>query len=386
MSAADPNLHPLGQAISPGEIQFTLRGAASAGDSCSVECVYRPYRERDVKKTRHLNLLRGWIGSGSRELIRVQREDFHSVRRQFTATGSDLTFTASLRDPDDEHAAYQLDSVRVVSRLTGTLEFERWFATTPELEGGFGLKCSETSLLGTLRPSGLGAQPLRGSPPLWPTLRTVDLEFRPVDVPVVRLFESMSKHHWDGWRQTTPESWPGGRTIVLRHIGAPTVWREHEYHAFPPARERVAVVPKPPPGVLPGIHVEVFWPEGESLHFPETLFEHDVKVVAVPVSKLPPRMAELLAQSVRLRPGCESSSLSAKEWEELDASVPEVELPLTLEMVPSAEERSALKIVRLPGFKEPWVCSFGAPYDSDRRVVVTSLLVKPERWAGALPE
>jgi hypothetical protein len=78
--------------------------------------------------------------------------------------------------------------------------------------------------------------------------------------------------------------------------------------------------------------------------------------------------------------------LSAKEWEELDASVPEVELPLTLEMVPSAEERTSLKIVRLPGFNEPWVCSFGAPYDSDRRVVVTSLLVKPERWAGALPE
>lgn len=385
MEASDPSMHSLGQPVGPGEIQFTLRGAASAGESYAVECVYRPHRERDVKKTRHLNLLRGWIGSGSRDLVKVQREEFHSVRRPFTATGSDMTFAVSLHDPDGEYAAYQLESVRVVGSVTGTLEFERWFATTPDLDDGFGLKCTATSLRGTLRPSGLAAPPLRGSPPLWPTLRTVDLEFTPVDVPVVRLFEATSKHHWDGWRQSTPQSWPGGRTLVLRKTGEPTVWREHEYYAFPPAGEPRAIRPAPPQDVMPGVQVEVFWPEGESLPFPETRFERDVQVVVAPVSKLPPRMIELLAQSVRLRPGWEPSSLSAREWQDLEASAPEIDLPLSIEMAASDDGRTTLKISRRHAFTEPWICIFGAAYDADRRFVVTSLRVSPERWSGPLP-
>lgn len=386
MSAADSSLHSLARPIAPGEIQFTLRGAVSEGEACGVECVYRPFRERDMRKTRSLNLFRGWIGGGSRELIRVQREEFHSLRHQVKAAGSNLTFVVSLRCPDAKYGAYQLETVRLVAGRIGTLEFERWFAETPALEPEFGLQCSASSLRGDLRPSGLAAQPLRGSLPLWPSLRTVDLQFSCVGVPVVRLFDSTSKHHWDGWRQIIPQGWPGGRTIVLRHVNGPTVWREHEYHAFPPANEPPLAHPVPPSGVMPGIQVEVFWPEGEFLDFPETRFETSVEMIAVAVSKLPPRMAELLARSVRLRPGIEPGSISAQEWHELEASVPELELPLSVEMAPSAPGSTALKITRRPAFTEAWVCTFAAPYDDARRFMLTSLLLRPERWTGPVPE
>lgn len=386
MSAVDPSLHPLGRPIGPGEIHFQLRGAASAGESYAVESVYRPYREWDVRKTRHLGLLRGWLGPGSSGLIRTQREEFHSVRQQCQAQGSDMTFVVPLRDPDGDHAAYQLESVRVVGRVTGTLEFERWSASPPELDTGFGLKCEAASLRGILRPSGLGAAPLRGSFPLWPALRTVDVQFTRVEVPPLRLFEASAKHHWDGWRQTVPQEWPGGRTIVLRRLGAATVWREHEYHAVPPAGESPLPRPSPPPGVLPGVQLELFWPEGDSLEFPETRFDGEVAMIAVPVSKLPPRMTGLLAQSVRRRPGWEPGSLSAGEWSDLQAAVPSLEMPLSVEMASSGEGQNVLRITRKPGFIEPWVCTFGAPYDEGRRVIVTSLLVNPDRWTGPLPE
>ncbi|MBL9169116.1 MAG: hypothetical protein JNN07_15355 [Verrucomicrobiales bacterium] len=386
MSAADPSLHSLAQPIPPGDVQFTLREAAGAGEASGVEAVYRPYRERDVKKTRSLNLWRGWMGSGSRELIRVQREEFRSVRQSLVASGSNLTFAVSLRCPDAKYGAYQLQSVRVVAGRLGHLEFERWSTETPILDAGFGLQCSVSSLRGEARPSGLAAQPLRGSLPLWPTLRTVDLQFSPVEVPVVRLFESTSKHHWDGWRQTIPQGWPGGRTIVLRQVNGPTVWREHEYYAFPPANEPPLAHPVPPSGVMSGIQVEVFWPEGGSLDFPETRFETSVEMIAVALSKLPPRMAELLAHSVRLRPGIEPGSISAQEWRELEASVPELELPLSIEMAPSAQGSTALKITRRPAFTEAWVCTFAAPYDDARRFLLTSLLLRPERWIGPVPE
>jgi hypothetical protein len=291
-----------------------------------------------------------------------------------------------MRDPGDDYAAYQLEGVRIVGRRTGTLEFERWFPTTPRLDPGFGLECSETSLRGTLRPSGLTAQPLRGSPPLWPALRTVDLQYERVDPPVVRLFEATSKHHWDGWRQTTPRSWPGGRSVVLRHVGAPTVWREHEYHAVQPSGEAPVVRPKPPDGILPGIQLEVFWPEGPTLEFPETRFEADAEVVTLPLSKLPPGMTERLAQSVSQRPGWEPSSVSAQEWHELQAAVPDIESPLSIAMVPSVGDGTALRITRLHAFREAWLCVFAAAYDGDRRWILTSLLVRPERWTGPLPE
>jgi hypothetical protein len=387
MSASDPNLHPLGRAVDPGEIQFTLRSAATTGESYAVECVYRPWRARDVKKSRHLNLFGGWIGGGSPGLIKVQREEFRSVRHSYTATGSDMKFTVSLREPDSEYRAYQLETVRVVGRVTGTVEFERWFVAAPNLEAGFGFKCETTTLHGTVRPSGLGAQPLRGSLPLWSTLRSVELEWKAVEVPVVRVFEATSKHHWDGWRQTTPQSWPGGRTIVLRHVGNPTVWREHEYHAFPPAGESPGIQLTPPQGVMAGVHLEIFWPEGESLEFPETNFERDVEVIAVPVSKLPHRMSELLGQSVRLRPGWESSAISAEEWREMEVLVLESRMPLAMEMAPSGGGgKATLKMARLSGFNEPWVCAFGAAYDDNRRYRLTTLLVTPERWSGSLPE
>ena len=386
MSGSNPSLHPLSQAIGPGDVHFTIRAAAVVGEDYAVEAVYSPRREWDVKKTRHLGLLSGWIGGTSSDLIKTQREEFHIFRQQLTATNKDMTFVVPLRDPDTAYKAYQLDDVRIVGRITGTLKFDRWFPETPTLDPGYGLRCEATALRGEVRTSGLAAHPLRGSLPLWPTLREVDLTFRSVHVPLLWLFESSRKHYWDGWRKTSPESWPGGQTIVLRHTNAPTVWRESGYHPYPAGRETPPPRPVPPTGILPGVHLEIFWPEGDVLDFPETRFDSDVAMVSVPVSKLPPRAAELLADSVRLRPGLEHGSLSAKEWEELEESLPDIERPLTLEMAANKDDNSILRITRKPGFTEPWLCLFVTPYDNERRVLVTSLLLSPQRWTSALPQ
>ncbi len=386
MSGSNPSLHPLRQAIGPGDIHFTIRAAAVVGEDYAVEAVYSPRREWDVKKTRHLGFLSGWIGGTSSELIKTQREEFHTFRQQFTATNKDMTFTVPLRAPDPAYKAYQLDDVLIVGRITGTLKFDRWFPEVPALDSGYGLHCDATTLRGVVRTSGLAAHPLRGSLPLWPTLREVDLTFRAVHVPLLWLFESSRKHHWNGWRQTSPQSWPGGQTIVLRHTNAPTVWRHNEYHPYPAGRETPPTRPMPPAGIPPGIHLEIFWPEGDVLDFPETRFDGDVEVVSVPLSKLPPRAAELLADSVRLRPGLEHISLSAKEWEELEESLPEAERPLTIEMASPKDDQSILRITRKPGFTEPWLCLFVTPYDGEHRVLVTSLLLSPHRWTGPLPQ
>lgn len=380
------NLHPLSQVIGPGEIHFTIRAAAVVSEDYAVEAVYRPRREWDVKKSRQFGFLSGWIGGTSSDLIKTQREEFHTSRQQFTATNTDVTFTVPLRDPDPAYKAYQLDDVRVVGRVTGTLNFDRWFPETPTLDPGYGLRCDPTTLRGEVRTSGLAAHPLRGSLPLWPTLREVDVTFRSVDVPLLWLFESSRKHHWDGWRKTSPESWPGGQTIVLRHANTPIVWRENQYHPYPTGGEVPPTRPVPFAGILPGIHLEVFWPEGEVLDFPETRFDGDVEMVSVPLSKLPPRAAALLAESVRLRPGLEHTSLSAKEWEELEESLPETDRPLTVETAPTKDDSTILRITRKPGFDEPWLCLFLTPYDNGRRYLVTSLLLSPQRWTGEVPQ
>lgn len=387
MSASDSSspLHPLGQPIAPGEIQFTLRGAATAGAPFAVECVYRPHREREVKKTRRLNLLGGLFGSGARDVISVQREESHSVRWEFTAPGADAAFTVPLRAPGSEHADYQLASVRVVSGAAGTLEFERWFPAAPELDPGFGLTCAADTLRGMLRPGGLGALPLAGSPPLWPALRTVDLTFAPVKAPVVQLWDSTAKHHWDGWRQTTPQEWPGGRSIVVRHTGGATVWRENDYHAIPPAGAPRVAQPAPPEGVLPGVRLEVFWPEGDTLEFPEARFGRPADVMASPLATMPARFGELLARSVALRPGCEPGSLTAAEWKELEALAATKALPARIELA-AARGDTRLKITRRRELAAPWVCVFGSGYDDGRRIVVTALLLNPARWVGPLPE
>jgi hypothetical protein len=142
----------------------------------------------------------------------------------------------------------------------------------------------------------------------------------------------------------------------------------------------------PPTGILPGIHLEVFWPEGDVLDFSETRFDGDVEMVSVPLSKLPPRAAALLADSVRLRPGLEHTSLSAKEWEELEESLPETDRPLTVEMAPTKDDSTILRITRKPGFTEPWLCLFLTPYDNGRRYLVTSLLLSPQPWTGKVPQ
>ena len=387
MSASDPHLHPLGQSIAPGEIEFTLRGAAERGAPFGVYFVYRPYRDGDVIKRRRLNLPFGpWAGYSQGDgLISTQREESDTVRREFTASNSDASFTVPLRSPTEGREDYQLAEVRLVSGPAGTIEFTRWFEQAPKLDEGFGFVCTADSLRGKLRATGLNAAPLRGSLPLWPTLRKVDLTLAPVRVPTVQVWESRAKHHWDGWRQTSPQQWPGGQSIVLRHIGGPTVWRENEYHVFPRGDAPPIERPRPPEGALLGAALEVFWPEGDGLEFPEVIFGNAVDVLAVPMAAIPARFRELLAQSVVLRPGAEARSLTREEWEEMGSVALTDKLPSEVELVPGAGDKTVLKVNR-GRLAEPWLCVFGANYDDDRRVILTSMVLNPTGWPGPLPE
>ena len=385
MSASRSGLHPLAQRIAPGEIQFTLRDAGVSGERIGVTLSYRPYRERDVTKQRRFHLFGWWGRNHSQDRITVQREESHEVRQVVIATGSTIAFAAPLRDQDAHHEPYQLASVRVVGQRIGTVEFQRWFADAPVLDPGFGFVGTTDSLRGTLRPSGLGARPLSGSLPLWPALRVVDLQFAPVSCPTLRLWDSAAKHHWDGWRSATPQGWPGGRSIVTRHIAGPTVWRDHETFAFLPADSPEVARIAPPPDTLPGVALDVFWPDGEVLEFPEVRFDAPVDCIALAVARLSPRVRELLARSVTLRPGLEMGSLAASEWAELSALAADTsEVPVAMEMVDAPDGRTVLRL-RRRGLAEPWLLLFGAGYEEDRRCVLTSLLLDPSRWNGPVP-
>lgn len=386
LNASNSGLHPLDQAIAAGTIEVTLRDAAVAGERLSVECVYRPYRERDVIKRRSFHLFGSpfRIGSG---LFSVQRDEFHSVRQEVRPADTTIRFSVALRDPDAAHRHYQLDSVRLIGQRLGSIELGRWFPQVPRLDPGFGFSCEAEKLSGRLRPGGLGARPLTGNLPFWPTLRFIDLAFAPVAFPRIQLWDAAAKHHWDGWRQSTPQHWPGGSTIVARHVAAPVVWRSHSYFAFLPSNSPDVPRPVPPADAIPGVDLEVYWPEGERLEFPEVNFERPVDVLALPVARLTVRAREILAGGTTLRPGVEHGSMTTAEWEVLEAlAVPRPEAAVAAEMKVDGNGRDVMEIRRNARLTEPWLLLFGVDYDEGRRVSLKAMAMDPGRWTGPLPE
>jgi hypothetical protein len=63
--------------------------------------------------------------------------------------------------------------------------------------------------------------------------------------------------------------------------------------------------------------LEIFWPDGETLKFPEAKFSESM-VMPLRVGRPTPRARELLARSVERPPGIEMNSLSAAEWSDID--------------------------------------------------------------------
>lgn len=381
MIATASGLHPLRTVLPETEIRFMLRQVARDGELVAVECVYRPARERDVKKNGFLHLI-DWPGrAGSRDLLSVHRDEAHIVSRTVRASADGVNLALPLRDPDPARRKYQLATVRI-----GPLEFERWFDTAPNLDRGYGLVCAGDALTGQIRRTGLDARPLDGVLPLWPTLRRVELTLVRVDVPVVQLWDSMSKHFWDGWRKAAPVDWPGGRTVVARHVDSPAVWRGHEYHGILPADAPTVEQPRPPEGVPAGVELEIFWPAGDVLTLPEAKFDRAPVVVPLRLSRLNPRARALLAHSVAARPGLELHTLSATEWAELDALAEDPEsLPVDLAMEAGADGKDVFTL-RRRSLAEPWLFLFGVAYDADTRVKIGALVLRPERWPGPLPE
>jgi hypothetical protein len=333
-----------------------------------------------VRKHYSLHLFNSIFRIGS-DRLSVQRDEAHMVSHVVRADGTTVTLTVPLRAPDGEHRNYQLATLRV-----GRIVFAHWFKEPPVLDAAFGLQPSTESLQGDVRLHGLAAPPLNGSLPLWPTLRRVELTIVNAEPPAIVIWDPLSRHHWNGWRQTVPQFWPGGRTVVARHIAGPTVWRTHDYHAVLPANDAPLTRSAPPEGVLPGAALEVFWPpEGASLEFSEAKFG-EAQVMRFRVDRLTPRARELLARSVERRPGVEMNSLSEAEWSELEALIEEgVPTPMEWAFERNAADEDVLRVHRR-AFNEPWLYLFGVKYDYDRRFLVHPVVLTPARWTGELPE
>lgn len=381
-AARASGLHPLKVELPEAELRLTLRGTARENEDVVVECEYRPRREWDVRKERSLHLfdVLPWR-IGSRDAVTVNRDEAVQKMQVVRAQGTTVSVVVPLRHPDAAYHAYQLARVRV-----GNIEFERWSPEPPALDAGFGLVCSPERLTGTVRQGGLAAAPLNGKLPLWPKLRDVDLTISSATAPTVRLWEARTKHHWDGWRQTTPEFWHGGETILARHVDGTTVWRTHEYYSILPAAAEPVTRPAPPAGVLPGIHVEVYWPTGDTIDLPDAHFDRPAAVLPLRASQLTFRAKELLARSVETRAGLEKNSLSAEEWRELEALVDESDpAPVEFSLRPSKDGKDRMTVQRLE-LKESWVYLFGVEYDSERRFGVAALLLSPAQWTGPTPE
>ncbi len=380
MNASDSGLHPLSTLLPEAEVRIILRGIADAGEEVGIECHYRAQRERDVKKSRSWHVFSPAGRIGSNDLVTTQREEALTTRLSVTATGEGVAFSVPFHPPEGEHRNWGLERIRV-----GRVEFAAWSEVVPVLDPGFGLMCSASELRGTFRRGGINALPLRGSLPLWPTLRQVELIFDPVCRPEVRLWDAAQKHHWDGWRTTTPEGWPGGTTVTVRHREGPTVWRLHELHPVAPGRGAPYVQPSPPVGATPGLELEVFWPEGAELEFPEVKFDGSVDVLALPLAKLDARARELLRTAGTLRPGVELLSLNRPEWK-VFATLADDDPSGAVgwELRDAGNDRSVL-VARRVRLEESYVFLFGSDYDEDRRVAIAGIVLHPRRWDGPVP-
>ncbi|MBL9210751.1 MAG: hypothetical protein JNL92_09815 [Opitutaceae bacterium] len=380
MNAAPSDLHPLSTLLPEAEMRLTLRGIAEVGEDVAVECRYTAQRERDVKKTRTIHLVPSIWRIGSNDFITTQRDDSLVARFTVKATADGVSFAVPFHPPDGEHRAWGLHRIRI-----GRVEFDRWTAERPQIDPAFGLTCAPDALTGTVRPGGIMAAPLRGSLPLWPTLRRVDLEISPVCRPEVILWDPMKKHHWDGWRQTNPQPFPGGETFVARHVSGPTVWRAHDVPAISPGPGPEVRIPVPPPGAVPGIGLEVYWPEGGRLEFPEVRFDGGVSVLALPEAKLNARLRAILLNSVTRRPGWEMASVAAAEWREIDAAATPAEAAAVAWEVEDRSDGRNVLVATRKNLSEPWVFLFGADYDGERRVAIAGIMVYPTQWTGPLP-
>jgi hypothetical protein len=382
MIASASDLHPLGKPLTDAELRFVLQGAACGNEQVLVEAIYKPYREWDVRRRGALHLFDSIWRIGSRDRISVQEDRAHRTQLEVTAKQSNVEFAVPLLAKEEPYRRYQLESVRV-----NRIVFDRWFAQEPTLDAGFGLVVTSDALRGNVRLGALAADPLTGSLPLWPGMRTVELAVSSVQAPAVQLWDSHAKHHWDGWRQASPQEWPGGWSTLARHISGPTVWYLHQYYVRPGANASSVALPTPPQGVIPGVGLDIFWPEGSTLDFPETFFEGDATGFAVQVSRLTPRIREILQQSATRRPGVELHSYSSAEWKEVEAFANAGTVPWPVEFsVRNADGGKKMLVVKRGELSEPWLYFFGSEYDSGQRFAVNVVRFDPTPWQGPLPE
>lgn len=380
MLRTDAGLHPLATKLPTAEIHFTLRNALRGGDQGLLECVYRARREWDVHKKRYFHLLGSIWRIGSRDWMTTQREETYTTRTTLHAVDGVVKFAVPLRAADPTHRAYQLAEVRL-----GDFEFSRWFVAAPALDPGFGLAVDHDSLRGCAATVGLGAEPLRGDLPLWPDLRRVELEVRRERAPSLQLCDPVQRRHSDGWRYSTPAHWPGGRSILARHIDAPTVWWCHDYFAVAPSREPAIARPVPPEGTVPGVALDLFWPSGAELEFPEARFESAIDVLRMPVAALTPRARDHLATAATLRPGQQLGTLPPEAWREFEELADRAEQPaIDFEMRAVGDESHLFMSRRV--LTEPWLTLFGSEVPALQCVAVVALIVHPQAWAGQLPE
>lgn len=377
-------LHPLSEALPAAAIEFRVRADDFQSPAEVLECTYRPRRERDVRKERHLHLFGSPWQAGSRDLISTQRETSHATHATVAVTAGVVRCSVPLRDPEPGYEDYQLHSVRI-----GRLTFARWTASAPQLPAEFGLHVEPTALRGTVRPDGCAATPLGGSFPLWPQLRVVEVVVAAVDVPTLQLWDNSTKHHWDGWRFDPPVHWEHGYSVVHARPDEPTVWISHSPDPYPRNRGADDTAARLAPRVWREAALEIFWPQGATLDLTDVKFDREVSVVALPLHSLPAAARATLARANLLQPGAELGSLPAQDWESiatLGVSVDDSARDgAALAIAPAADGREILRVTR-GRLAESWAFFFVAPYDAERRVRVAALVLHPQAWSGTRPE
>ena len=262
---------------------------------------------------------------------------------------------------------------------------------TPTLPAGFGLQATADSLRGEILLDGLDAEPLRGSLPLWPTLRRIEVGVRRIARRRLELFDPAQRHGWDGWRHAPRVTWSGGRTSVLCHGEDPVVWRAHELFSIAPTQLAENERTPPPHGWLPGVELEVFWPSGERLELPEARFVGTVDVIGFALRALSARAAALLSESTRARAGIPTFTLSNDEWKELEALALDRDAwPVDFRPCAAPDGGEHLEVRRASspagsGWTEPFLALFGTEPAEDDRRCISAFALHPSAWQGPLP-
>lgn len=136
---------------------------------------------------------------------------------------------------------------------------------------------------------------------------------------------------------------------------------------------------------MPGVQLEVYWPDESVLYFPEVRLGGQVNVTGVPLARWTDAQRDLLREASLRRPGVEPWTLSTRQGEALLAVPDLADEAASFAIEPDSTGAERLVVWR-GALTEDWIYLLTSGVPEEERIVVYGVLLHPEPWSGPLPE